>query len=77
MRLQITHLSVVFCSYPTQEKTGRRGYFLKRESVKASWQRKNTEPRSDSMRRAWEQSWQSPGCAWGADFSVGVLTSAE
>jgi len=37
-------------SYPGQESTGKRGYFLKRLSVRESWHRKKTEPRSDSIR---------------------------
>ena len=48
-------------SYPSQERTGRRGYLANRLSVTASWQRRNCEPRSDSMRRACVQSPHRPG----------------
>src|SRR6267378_145082 len=39
--------------YATQEMTGRRGYFGKLGSTAENWHMMKTDPRSDSMRRAW------------------------
>src|SRR5579864_732728 len=49
-----------FRSYPSQASTGNRGYFANRESVKESSHIINTEPRSDSIRRACWQSAHKP-----------------
>jgi hypothetical protein len=67
----------VLRSYPMQERTGNRGYFLKRPSVRASWQRKKTEPRSDSMRLACTQSPQSPGRVSTPEVSDEDFTHSE
>src|SRR5438270_733760 len=50
----------VFRAYPSQASTGNRGYFGNRESVKESSHITNTEPRSDSIRRACWQSAHKP-----------------
>jgi hypothetical protein len=61
-----------FFWYPEQERTGRRGYFGKRESVEESSQRIKTEPRDDSMKRACTQEGQRP-TGEGFDPASGVF----
>jgi hypothetical protein len=47
--------------YATQEMTGRRGYFRKLGSTVENWHMMKTDPRSDSMRRAWRHREHRPG----------------
>jgi hypothetical protein len=63
-----------FFWYPEQERTGRRGYFGKRESVEESSQRIKTEPREDSIERASTQEGQRPA-GEGFDPASGVFVT--
>jgi hypothetical protein len=49
--------------YPEQDKTGKRGYFVKRGSVRESWQSRNIEPRLDATGWPFTQSAQSPAAS--------------
>ena len=60
--------------YALQDTTGSRGYFGKVGSTEENWQRMKTEPRSDSMRRAWAQSEQRPSPSFpGPPSCIGVI----
>jgi hypothetical protein len=62
---------------PTQDNTGRRGYFGKRESVRESSQNRKVESLSDVMRRPWRQLMQSPATKSPAVFFGGALLTGQ
>jgi len=57
-------------SYPAQESSGNLGYFGNRGSTAESLQRKNTDPRSELIRRTCLQLVQSPTDATAETSSI-------